>query len=66
MGCMILRRIFLNNYSYSDYLEIDKNVDERVELISHKVYMMAGMSALHQDIVLNIALILKNIVKDKN
>ncbi len=57
MGCMILRRIFLNSYSYLDYLEIDKNVDERVELISHKVYMMAGMSALHQDIVGNITFI---------
>ncbi len=47
----------MNSYSYLDYLEIDKNVDERVELISHKVYMMAGMSALHQDIVGNITFI---------
>ena len=53
------------NYSYQDYLDIDKTTSERVELIDGKIYMMAGASAAHQDTVLNIALILKNISKEK-
>ena len=57
--------IKLDNYNYQDYLDIDKSTNERVELIDGEIFMMAGASAAHQDTVLNIALILKNIAKDK-
>ncbi|BAF70467.1 Uma2 family endonuclease [Nitratiruptor sp. SB155-2] len=50
----------LENYTYQDYLEIDKTTKERVELIFGRIYMMAGASAKHQDVVLNIAITLKN------
>jgi len=53
----------LENYSYQDYLDIDKSTSERVELIDGKIYMMAGASAEHQDAVGNIFYILKNISK---
>ncbi len=56
----------LENYTYEDYLDIDQSTKERVELIDGKIYMMAGASAAHQDTVLNIALILKNISKEKD
>jgi len=55
----------LENYSYNDYLDIDKSTEERVELIFGQIYMMAGASALHQDAVLNLGYILKNISKAK-
>ena len=55
----------LENYSYEDYLNIDSSMTERVELIFGKVYMMAGASALHQDIVGNIFFGIKNITKEK-
>ncbi len=50
----------LENYTYKDYLEIDRTTNERVELIFGRIYMMAGASAKHQDVVLNIAITLKN------
>ncbi len=50
----------LENYSYEDYVDIDNSTKERIELIFGKIYMMAGATAQHQDAVLNIALILKN------
>jgi len=53
----------LDNYSYDDYLDIDKSTTEHVELIDGKIYMMAGASALHQDIVGNLFFILKNYTK---
>ena len=53
----------LENYTYEDYLEIDKSTKERVELIFGKIYMMAGASAYHQDIVGNIFFISKSITK---
>ena len=56
--------IKLENYSYQDYLDIDQSTSERVELIGGEIFMMAGASAAHQDVVLNIALILKNIVNN--
>jgi len=49
----------LEDFTYQDYLVIDKTTKERVELIFGKVYMMAGASAVHQDVVLNIAVELK-------
>ena len=55
----------LENYTYEDYLDIDRTTKERVELIDGRIYMMAGASAAHQDTVLNIALILKNLSKEK-
>ena len=55
----------LEDYSYQDYLDIDKSTKERVELIDGKIFMMAGASAAHQDAVGNIFFTLKNIVKDK-
>jgi Uma2 family endonuclease len=56
----------LENYTYEDYLQIDKTTNERVELIFGKIYMMAGASAAHQDVVLNLATILKNFTKDNS
>ncbi|NOZ89725.1 MAG: Uma2 family endonuclease [Epsilonproteobacteria bacterium] len=53
----------LENYTYEDYLDIDKSTKERVELIFGKIYMMAGASALHQDIVGNIFFSIKSISK---
>ncbi len=43
------------NYSYEDYLNIDKTTkdNERYELIFGNIYMMAGANARHQDIVGN-------------
>ena len=55
----------LENYTYEDYLDIDKSTQERVELIFGKIYMMAGASALHQDTVLSFALKLKLISKEQ-
>ena len=55
----------LENYTYEDYLDIDKSTKERVELIFGKIYMMAGASALHQDTVGSIFFHLKSISKEK-
>ncbi len=55
----------LNNYSYEDYLHMDRDTQERVELIFGDIYMMAGASASHQDAVLNLGYSLKNISKSK-
>jgi Uma2 family endonuclease len=55
----------LENYTYDDYLDIDRSTQERVELINGKIYMMAGASALHQDTVGNIFFILKSVVKGR-
>ncbi len=55
----------LENYTYQDYLDIDKTTKERVELIDGLIYMMAGASSAHQDAVLNIAYILKSRIKEK-
>jgi Uma2 family endonuclease len=51
----------LEGYSYEDYLEIDRSTPEheRYELIDGVIYMMAGASAAHQDVVLNIAVALR-------
>ena len=53
----------LENYTYDDYLDIDKSTTENIELIDGKIYMMAGASAMHQDIVGNLFFILKNYTK---
>ena len=55
----------LEDYTYQDYLEIDATTKERVELIFGKIYLMAGASAVHQDVVGNIFYVLKNINKCK-
>ena len=55
----------LKGYSYEDYLDIDRDTKERVELIFGDIYMMAGASASHQDAVGNIFFALKNISKEK-
>ncbi len=55
----------LENYSYQNYLKIANSTKEYVELIFGKIYMMAGASALHQDVVLNIAFLLKSFSKAK-
>jgi len=56
----------LENYSYEDYLTIDKTTheDEMIELIFGEIYMMSGASAKHQDIVGNIYYQVKT--KNKN
>jgi len=58
----------LKNYSYEDYLDIDKTTpdDERYELIFGDIYMMSGASRVHQDVVLNIAFLFKTLQKEKN
>ncbi len=47
----------LKNYTYEDYLDIDKSTpnSQRCELIFGHMYAMSGASAEHQDVVLNIA-----------
>lgn len=57
----------LENYSYDDFIEISKSFgeNERAELIFGQIYMMSGANALHQDLVLNIAILLKQIDKEK-
>ncbi len=47
----------LDNYSYDDYLQIDRTTpdNEYYELIFGNIYAMSGATATHQDIVLNIA-----------
>jgi len=55
----------LENYSYEDYLQIDATTKENVELIWGDIYMMAGASAIHQDIVGSIFFELKNFSKTK-
>jgi len=54
----------LENYTYQDYLDIDQSTHERVELIGGKIYMMAGASAKHQDVVGNIFYLLKTATND--
>jgi len=55
----------LDNYSsYEDYLDIASSTEQRVELIFGKIYMMAGASALYQDVVGNIFFKLKSDSKD--
>jgi len=54
----------LDSYSYEDYLDIANSTEQRVELIFGKIYMMAGASALHQDVVGNIFFKLKSNAKD--
>ncbi|MGZ8548534.1 MAG: Uma2 family endonuclease [Sulfuricurvum sp.] len=56
----------LNNYGYEDYLAIDKTLkeNERIELIAGEIVFMAGASAQHQDMVLNIAFALKQKQKE--
>jgi len=55
----------LDSYSYKDYREITQNSQDRVELIDGYIYMMAGASAEHQDTLLNIALILRDLSKNR-
>ena len=56
----------LNNYSYEDYLAIDATLKDgqRIELIGGEIYFMAGASAAHQDAGLNIAIALKQKIKE--
>jgi Uma2 family endonuclease len=55
----------LKNYSYDDYLEIDKTTpqNERYELIFGEIYMMSGASRQHQDVVGNIFFRFKQLQK---
>lgn len=62
----------LDNYTYEDYLEIDKSTpdNERYELIFGHIYClneknMAGASREHQDVVGNIFFLFKTLQKDK-
>ena len=57
----------LNDYSYEDYLDIDTSTpdSERYELIFGHIFAMSGASAVHQDIVLSIATILKSFKSSK-
>ena len=55
------------NYSYEDYLEIDRTTpeEERYELIFGHIYMMSGASRVHQDVVLNLSIALKQKGKER-
>jgi len=56
----------LKSYTYEEYLSIDAATpeEERHELIFGEIYMMSGASARHQDLVLNIAVKLKELIKE--
>jgi Uma2 family endonuclease len=56
----------LTNYGYDEYLSIDATLkeNERVELIAGEIYLMAGASAEHQDVVGNIFFSLKQTSKE--
>ncbi len=58
----------LENYTYEDYLAIDKITpeSERYELIFGEIYMMSGASRVHQNVVLNIAFLFKQLQKSAN
>ena len=60
-----MEAVELKNYTYKDYLEIDKTTpdSERYELIFGEIYMMSGASKSHQDTVLNMAYFFKTIQK---
>lgn len=62
-----MEAIKLENYTYQDYLDIDKTTkeNEMVELIFGEIYMMSGASAQHQDAVFNLAYHLKKISNNK-
>jgi len=51
-----MEAVKLENYTYQDYLDIDKTTkeNEMVELIFGEIYMMSGASAKHQDAVGNL------------
>ena len=49
----------LKHYSYDEFLKLNTDETKRMEFIFGEIYMMAGASAIHQDIVLNIAFNLK-------
>lgn len=55
----------LDNYTYEDYLQIDKTTpdNEYYELIFGHIYAMSGATATHQDIVGNIFYLLKSMQK---
>ncbi|MEA2050333.1 MAG: Uma2 family endonuclease [Campylobacterota bacterium] len=55
----------LENYTYQDYLDIDRTTkeNEMVELIFGEIYMNSGASAKHQDAVFNLAYYLKQTSK---
>ena len=57
----------LENYSYEDYLDIDKTTPENeyYELIFGHIYMMSGASRVHQDVVGNIFFLFKTLQKEK-
>ena len=55
----------LSNYSYEDYLQIDKTtpIEERYELVFGHIYMMSGASRAHQDIVGSVFFKMKQLQK---
>lgn len=63
-----MEAVKLENYTYQDYLDIDKTTkeNEMIELIFGEIHMMSGASAKHQDAVFNLAYHLKQIIKNKN
>ena len=58
----------LDNYTYEDYLGIDKTTsdEDRYELIFGHIFAMSVASRVHQDIVLNIAFKFKQLQKEKD
>jgi Uma2 family endonuclease len=58
----------LENYSYEDFLQIDRTTPEteRLELIDGVIYMMAGASAEHQDAVGNLYFHLRELSGDSS
>ncbi len=58
--------IDLEDYCYQDYLDINRNTKEYIELIDGKIYMLLDESKEHKNIVENLFFILKNIAKEKD
>lgn len=60
-----MEAVDLENYTYEDYLNIDRSTpeNERYELIFGHIYAMSGASAPHQDVVGSLFFKLKQLQK---
>jgi len=54
------------SYTFEEYLEIDRETDERYEYLDGEIYLMAGESGAHGDISMNLAVMFGNQLKGTN
>ena len=54
------------SYTFEEYLEIDRETDERYEYLDGEIYLMAGESGAHGDILMNLAVNFGNQLKGTN